>query len=81
MVELTTVASVGTLSSLFFDLPSEFQVSCPSCSLFILLKGNEDLLRLGPTRTSTELKRNCDCFRLNGEHPWSFLPFHNVAFG
>ena len=38
-------------------------------------------MRLDPERTLTEVSRNCDCFRLNGEHTWSFLPFHNVAVG
>lgn len=49
MLKLTTVASVGTLSSLFVDWPSEFQVAGHSRSLFLLLKGSEHLLRLGLT--------------------------------
>jgi len=46
-LELTTVASVRTLSSLFVDWLSELRVAGHSRSLFLLLKGSEDLLRHG----------------------------------
>ena len=54
LLELATVASVGTLSSLFVNSLEEFHVAAPSRSLFVPLKGGEDLLRLDLMRTSKE---------------------------